>query len=75
MEAMADLETVAEDPRFGVGAPRSQADNIPLDRLMAEIQTDRRAPEVPSRPPTMTEMEAEAADAIEIASRKPPKRS
>ena len=67
MEATADPETAAaEGHRTGTGVHHTQVDGILLHRPLAD-QMDHRAPKALNHPPTTREMEAEAADAIEIA--------
>ena len=64
MEATAYPETAAAET--GTGVHHTQVDGILLHRPLAG-QMDHRAPKALSHPPTTREMEAEAADVIEIA--------
>ena len=71
MEATADPETAeAESHRTGTGVHHIQVDGILLHGPLAD-HMDRRAPKALSHPRTISEMEAEAADAIEIVLKKP----
>ncbi len=67
IEATADPGTAAaEGHRTGTGVRQTQVDGILLHRPLAD-QMDHWAPKALSHPPTTREMEAEAADAIDIS--------
>ncbi len=70
IKATADTETAAADcHRAGAGV-HIQVDGILLHRLLAD-QMGHRAPKALNHPPTTRERQAEAADAIDVAQKKP----